>query len=60
MGASLSTRIKCASKQWKYPSSPSHLTEKFKVTPSDGRFMLTVFWVLREYFYPVFRSMVKM
>jgi histone-lysine N-methyltransferase SETMAR len=28
--------------QWKHPSSPS--TKKFKVTPSPGKVMLTVFW----------------
>jgi hypothetical protein len=30
------------SMQWKHPSSPS--TKKFKVTPSAGKVMLTVFW----------------
>jgi hypothetical protein len=33
---------KRASVQWKHPSSPS--TKKFKVTPSAGKVMLTVFW----------------
>jgi hypothetical protein len=33
---------KHASVQWKHPSSPS--TRKFKVTPSAGRVMLTMFW----------------
>jgi hypothetical protein len=33
---------KCASMQWKHPSSPS--TKKFKVMPSHGKVMLTVFW----------------
>jgi hypothetical protein len=33
---------KRASMQWKHHSSPS--TKKFKVTPSDGKVMLTVFW----------------
>jgi hypothetical protein len=28
--------------QWKHPTSPS--TKKFKVTPSPGNIMLTVFW----------------
>jgi hypothetical protein len=36
-----------ASMQWKHPSSPS--TKKFKVTPSAGKIMLTIF-----------RSVVKM
>jgi hypothetical protein len=31
-----------ASMQCKYQSSPS--TKKFKVTPSSGKVMLTVFW----------------
>jgi hypothetical protein len=31
-----------ASMQWKHPSSPS--SKKFKVTPSAGKVMLTVFW----------------
>lgn len=30
------------SMQWKHPSSPSCM--KFKVTPSAGKVMLTVFW----------------
>jgi hypothetical protein len=38
---------KRASGQWKHPSSPS--TKKFKVTPSDGKFICTVFGILREY-----------
>lgn len=33
---------KRASMQWKHPSSPS--TKKFKVVPSAGKVMLTVFW----------------
>jgi hypothetical protein len=33
---------KCASIQWKNPSSPS--TKKLKVTPSAGKIMLTMFW----------------
>jgi len=33
---------KRASMQWKHPSSPAH--KKFKVTPSAGKVMLTVFW----------------
>jgi histone-lysine N-methyltransferase SETMAR len=33
---------KRASLQWKHPSSPS--VKKFKVTPSAGKVMLTVFW----------------
>jgi hypothetical protein len=32
---------KRASMQWKHPSSPS--TKKFKVTPSTGKLILTVF-----------------
>jgi hypothetical protein len=40
MGASLPTRIKAASMQWKHSSSPS--TQK--VTPLAGKVMLTVFW----------------
>jgi len=28
--------------QWKHPASPAH--KKFKVTPSAGKVMLTVFW----------------
>jgi histone-lysine N-methyltransferase SETMAR len=43
---------KCASVEWKYPSSPSVKT--FKVTPSAGKVMVTVFWdsqrVLLAYF----------
>jgi hypothetical protein len=35
---------KRASMQWKHPSSPSHSTKKFKVTPSAGKVMSTVFW----------------
>jgi histone-lysine N-methyltransferase SETMAR len=31
-----------ASMQWKHPASPAH--KKFKVTPSNGKVMLTVFW----------------
>jgi hypothetical protein len=38
---------KHASVQWKHPSSPS--TKKFKVTPSTGKVMLTVFGIPREY-----------
>jgi hypothetical protein len=34
--------MKRASMQWKHPASPAH--KKFKVTPSAGRGMLTVFW----------------
>ena len=34
--------MKCASMQWKHPSSPAH--KKFKVTPSAAKVMLTVFW----------------
>jgi hypothetical protein len=30
--------------QWKHPSSPSRSTEKFKATPSAGKFTLAVFW----------------
>ena len=33
---------KRASMQWKHPASPAH--KKFKVTPSAGKVMLTVFW----------------
>jgi histone-lysine N-methyltransferase SETMAR len=33
---------KRASMEWKHPSSPA--TKKFKVTPSAGKIMLTVFW----------------
>jgi hypothetical protein len=33
---------KRAAMQWKNPSSPS--TNKFKITPSAGEIMLTVFW----------------
>ena len=33
---------KRASMQWKHPASPAH--EKFKVTPSAGKIMLTAFW----------------
>ena len=36
---------KRASMQWKHPTSPAH--KKFKVTPSAGKVMLTVFWVCR-------------
>jgi hypothetical protein len=36
---------KSALAQWKYSSSPS--TERFKVTPSAGKIMLTVFWDFR-------------
>jgi hypothetical protein len=32
---------KRASMQWKHPTPPT--TRKFKVTPSDGKVMLTVF-----------------
>jgi hypothetical protein len=43
---------KHGSMQWKYPSSSS--TKKFKVTPSAGKFRLTVVWhtqgVLLTYF----------
>jgi hypothetical protein len=35
-------KSKCASVQWKHPSSPS--TIKFKVMPSAGNSMLTMFW----------------
>jgi hypothetical protein len=40
--------LKCASMQWKHPSSNS--TKKFKVTsrPSAGNVMLTVFWDSQE------------
>jgi hypothetical protein len=31
-----------ASMQWKYPSSTSHSTKKFKVMPSAGKVMLTM------------------
>ncbi|PNF22416.1 hypothetical protein B7P43_G16396 [Cryptotermes secundus] len=45
-------KSRCASVQWKDPSSP--LTKKFKVTPSAGKVMLTMFWdyqgVLLSYF----------
>jgi hypothetical protein len=34
---------KRASVQWKHPSSPRS-TKKFKVTPSAGKIVLTVFW----------------
>ena len=34
--------MKRASTQWKHPMSPVH--KKFKVTPSAGKVMLTVFW----------------
>jgi hypothetical protein len=34
---------KRASMQWKHPSSPSGSNKKFKVTPSAGKVMLTVF-----------------
>jgi hypothetical protein len=37
---------KRASVRWKLPSSSS--TKKFKVTPSAGKVMLTVFGILRE------------
>jgi hypothetical protein len=37
-----------ASMQWKHPSSPSRSTKKFKVTPSAGKVMLTVFWDSQE------------
>jgi hypothetical protein len=40
--ASLPTRIKRASVQWKHPSSPS--AKKFKVMPLTGKVTLTVFW----------------
>jgi len=33
---------KRASMRWKHPASPTH--KKFKVTPSPGKVMLTVFW----------------
>jgi hypothetical protein len=33
---------KSVSMQWKHPTSPS--TKKFKVTPSAGKDLLTVFW----------------
>jgi hypothetical protein len=33
---------KCASLQWKHPISPS--SKKFKLMPSAGKFMLTMFW----------------
>jgi len=36
------SRIVTASVQWKHPASPAH--KKFKVTPSAGKVMLTVFW----------------
>jgi hypothetical protein len=36
----------CASMQWENPSSQS--TKKFKVTPSAGKVMLTVFWDSRQ------------
>jgi hypothetical protein len=36
---------KRASVQWKHPSSPS--TKKFNVTPSAGKVILAVFWILR-------------
>ena len=36
------TEMKRASMQWKHPASPAH--KKFKVTPSAGKVMLTVFW----------------
>jgi hypothetical protein len=48
VGASLPTQIKCPWMQWKYPSSPSSSTKKFKVTPSAGKVMLTVFWDSQE------------
>jgi len=35
-------KTKRASMQWKHPASPAH--KKFKVTPSDRKVMLTVFW----------------
>jgi hypothetical protein len=35
---------KRASIQWKYSCSPSTKSSKFKVTPSVGKVMLTVFW----------------
>jgi hypothetical protein len=35
-------RVKRASVLWKHPSSPS--TKKFKVTPSVGKVMFSVFW----------------
>jgi hypothetical protein len=37
-------KSKCASMQWKHPSSPSHSTKTFKVMSSAGKVMLTVFW----------------
>jgi hypothetical protein len=43
--------------QWKHPSSPS--TKKFKVIPSTGKVMLTVFWYSQEYCKPLFRSIMK-
>jgi hypothetical protein len=36
------SKSKCASMHWKHPNSLS--TKKFKVTPSAGKVMLTVFW----------------
>jgi hypothetical protein len=38
-----------ASVQRKHPSSPSLSTKKFKVKPSAGKVMLTVFGTLREF-----------
>ena len=35
-------QTKHASVQWEHPASPAH--KKFKVTPSAGNVMLTVFW----------------
>jgi hypothetical protein len=37
-------KSKCASMQWKHPSSHSTKKHKVTITPSAGKFMLTVFW----------------
>jgi hypothetical protein len=49
MGASLPTQIKaCFNAMQTSLSSPSHSTKKFKVMPSAGKIMLTVFWDSQE------------
>jgi hypothetical protein len=45
--------LKCASMQWKHPSSPS--TKKIKVTSSAGKVVLVMFGIQF-----IFRSVVKM
>jgi histone-lysine N-methyltransferase SETMAR len=47
---------KSASVQWKHPTSPSRSTKKFKVTPSVGKVMLTMFWNSQGVLLPRFQK----